>query len=631
MSNTGQPMIRDADAQLASISGGLQRTATVPPRHSPPWFGKDETDPSMTHSASWKDGENEVEDMAAHDTKPVVAPHTTAEIHAPAPGFDSADPKSRLASNHFKQMQQEVVLESSAVKGSEFPLAPEEVSPGRFIKLKLLGQGAVGKVYLVKLKDENRLYAMKVLTKDETVKRNRVQRVMTELEILATVNHPFLVTMYASIQTNTRLCFIMEFCEAGEFFRILQSLPKKRLNESQARFYAAEVILALEYLHFCGFIYRDLKPENILMKKNGHIALTDFDLSKQAEAKGPQVVQKKPQSLMMKMKGSFLRRADSSVSKLNDMDIVDSEPVMLHASTSFVGTEEYIAPEVVQARPQTAAMDWWTLGILIYEMLTGTTPFKGRNANQTYHNITHDNIHWPLDVHVSTECKQLVRKLLIRDPERRLGSHSGASEIKREKWFAGLNFSLIRNETPPILPRMKDPYDMSQYEGALNAFDESDEEDHGNDDDGESFEGGDHEGELDSGVSKQKSFKPTIAPEESENYTQPDAAEGQNTLTAAVDGMQKMNIEEEEFKMLSNQSSKNVAFVESQLEQAAMETPLDLSHHGSGSFVRTKSGRTPRIISSNSRSQSKKPSNVSGDPFFDFDTLRNPEDIERKY
>jgi len=157
-------------------------------------------------------------------------------------------------------------------------------------------------VFLVLLKGHNKLYAMKVLTKEEMIQRNKVKRVMTEREILATVNHPFIVTMYASFQTMDRLCFVMEYCAGGEFFRVLQKQPKKRLKEDACRFYAAEVTLALEYLHHEGFIYRDLKPENILMRESGHIALTDFDLSKQAQPVAPRVIQQQVK-LMDRLKG----------------------------------------------------------------------------------------------------------------------------------------------------------------------------------------------------------------------------------------------------------------------------------------------------------------------------------------
>lgn len=172
----------------------------------------------------------------------------------------SSTPTLPMSPSTFAGTSSEQVLARSAVPYSEvFPVRDTAVvGPKHFQKLKLLGRGGIGKVYLVLLRGTDRLYAMKQLTKEDIFSRNKIQRVMTEREILATASHPFIVTMYASFQTTHRLCFVMEYCAGGEFFRVLQRQPQKRLRESAARFYAAEVVLALEYLHHVGFIYRDL-------------------------------------------------------------------------------------------------------------------------------------------------------------------------------------------------------------------------------------------------------------------------------------------------------------------------------------------------------------------------------------
>lgn len=261
------------------------------------------------------------------------------------------------------------VLARSALPTSEaFPVS-EDLGPHNFQKLKLLGRGAVGKVYLVLLKGKDKVYAMKVLTKKEMIEKNKIKRVLTEREILATVNHPLIVTMYASFQTAERLYYVMDYCQGGEFYQFLQKQPNQRLPEAAVKFYTAEVVLALEYLHHMGFIYRDLKPENVLMRANGHIALTDFDLSKQGQAISPRVIETQL-SLVQKMKSGIRGnsktdacKSSSSLALANDisfaknltgkkggnrtsLEIVDSEPVLTGDCTSFVGTEEYIAPEV---------------------------------------------------------------------------------------------------------------------------------------------------------------------------------------------------------------------------------------------------------------------------------------------
>jgi protein-serine/threonine kinase len=309
-------------------------------------------------------------------------------------------------------------------------------------------------VHLVSLETTSRLYAMKEVMKHAMLKQKKVLRVLTELEILATAHHPFIVTMYASFETTARFCFIMEYCAGGAFFKVLSRQPLKRLEEEAAKFYASEVLLALEYLHYLGFFYRDLKPENILMHGDGHIVLTDFDLSKQAHPVSPRMIHHHSTILE---KVSKLLKPSTNCSRLSDFEIVDSEPVLLHETNSFVGTIEYLAPEVVNGANQTPAVDWWGFGILIFEMMTGTTPFRAEMISDTLTKIrTTEKIIWPRDVEVSSAGKKLVKKLLRRDVERRLGSINGASDIMADKWFANINFPVIRNETPPIIPPISD-------------------------------------------------------------------------------------------------------------------------------------------------------------------------------
>ncbi|RDW72124.1 putative serine kinase ppk14 [Coleophoma crateriformis] len=314
-----------------------------------------------------------------------------------------------------------------------------EVGPGSFDKIKLIGKGDVGKVYLVREKKSSRLYAMKVLSKKEMIKRNKIKRALAEQEILATSNHPFIVTLYHSFQSEDHLYLCMEYCSGGEFFRALQTRPGKCIPEEDARFYAAEVTAALEYLHLMGFIYRDLKPENILLHQSGHIMLSDFDLSKQSDPGG------KPTMILG-------RNGNNS----NSLPTIDTKSCIANFRTnSFVGTEEYIAPEVIKGCGHTSAVDWWTLGILVYEMLFGTTPFKGKNRNATFANILRDDVPFPENSgspQVSNLCKSLVRKLLIKDENRRLGARAGASDVKGHPFFRTTQWALIRHMKPPMIP-----------------------------------------------------------------------------------------------------------------------------------------------------------------------------------
>lgn len=313
-----------------------------------------------------------------------------------------------------------------------------EVGPSSFQKLALLGRGDVGKVYLVKEKKTDKLFAMKVLSKSEMIKRKKIKRVLAEQEILATANHPFIVTLYHSFQSETYLYFCMEYCAGGEFFRALQLMPDKCLPEDDARFYAAEVTAALEYLHLMGFIYRDLKPENILLHESGHIMLSDFDLAKQSSVPGG-------------------RPAKVKQILPNGAPLIDTKSCTANVpARSFVGTEEYIAPEVMDRDGHTSAVDWWTLGILVYEMIFATTPFKGKNRKETFDNIMNLPVHFPYYPRISSKCKDIITQLLIKDDTLRLGSRTGASEVKQHKWFSKISWGLLRNTQPPIVPKARD-------------------------------------------------------------------------------------------------------------------------------------------------------------------------------
>ncbi|KAJ3027490.1 serine/threonine protein kinase, AGC, partial [Rhizophlyctis rosea] len=351
-----------------------------------------------------------------------------------------------------------------SVSYSSIKISDVEVKPSSFVKHRLIGKGDVGKVYLVEKKSNGRLYAMKVLSKQEMIKRNKIKRVLAEQEILATSNHPFIVTLYHSFQSEDYLYFIMEYCCGGEFFRALQTRPGKCLVEKDARFYAAEVICAIEYLHLMGFIYRDLKPENILLHQTGHIMLTDFDLSKPSDQAGAPAIVKSGFSSDMGLLQNLQFQLGSATA-------IDTRSCTANIRTnSFVGTEEYIAPEVIKGCGHTSAVDWWTLGILLYEMLYSTTPFKGFNRNSTFSNILHNDVTFPDKPEVSSVCKNLIKKLLNKDEDKRLGSRAGASDVKSHPFFRGINWALLRHCEPPIIPVVRDAKDTSNFRQIEESF-----------------------------------------------------------------------------------------------------------------------------------------------------------------
>nr|ACO52468.1 neochrome [Diplazium dilatatum] len=309
----------------------------------------------------------------------------------------------------------------------------ERLGLKHFRPIKPLGSGDTGSVHLVELRGTGQVFALKAMDKSMMLNRNKVHRARAEREILGMMDHPFLPTLYASFQTKTHVCLVMDFCPSGDLFLLQDKQPNKTLSEEAARFYAAEVVVALEYLHCMGVIYRDLKPENLLLQKNGHILLTDFDLSFLTSCH-PQLI----------TSGRGGRRR---IKKRRARVTFCAEPHV--SSNSFVGTEEYIAPEIISGHPHSSAVDWWALGILLYEMLYGHTPFCGRNRHKTFINVLNDELTFPTSIPVSLAGRQLIAGLLQRDPARRLGAFRGASDVKKHPFFQGIDWPLIRWRNPP--------------------------------------------------------------------------------------------------------------------------------------------------------------------------------------
>jgi serine/threonine protein kinase len=249
---------------------------------------------------------------------------------------------------------------------------------------------------------------MKTIDKLEILERNKLHRLITEERILQLCDHPFLATLYCTMQSEHYLHFVMEYCPGGELYKLLYAQKGNRFQERDAQFYAAEVLVTLQYLHVLGCIYRDLKPENILIMHDGHARLTDFDLCiLNAEFK-PKMVAAPPELHTVTSRaiqvhkpgsnanGSRGRRGSTSGGKrpvLADGLVLFGEPQT--RTNSFVGTEEYLSPEVIQGNSHGAAVDWWSLGILIYELCFGTTPFKGQRRSETFSNIV--KVRFPLD------------------------------------------------------------------------------------------------------------------------------------------------------------------------------------------------------------------------------------------
>ncbi|XP_058436899.1 ribosomal protein S6 kinase alpha-2 isoform X2 [Marmota monax] len=298
----------------------------------------------------------------------------------------------------------------------------EKADPSQFELLKVLGQGSYGKVFLVRKvtgSDAGQLYAMKVLRKATLKVRDRVRSKM-ERDILAEVNHPFIVKLHYAFQTEGKLYLILDFLRGGDLFTRLSK--EVMFTEEDVKFYLAELALALDHLHGLGIIYRDLKPENILLDEEGHIKITDFGLSKEA---------------------------------------IDHDK----RAYSFCGTIEYMAPEVVNRRGHTQSADWWSFGVLMFEMLTGSLPFQGKDRKETMALILKAKLGMPQ--FLSSEAQSLLRALFKRNPCNRLGAGiDGVEEIKRHPFFVTIDWNkLYRKEIkPPFKPAVGRPEDTFHFD-----------------------------------------------------------------------------------------------------------------------------------------------------------------------
>jgi serine/threonine protein kinase len=278
-----------------------------------------------------------------------------------------------------------------------------------------------GKVFLVKENKSGNMFALKVLRKDNIIKRNQVEHTKTERSVLGYVKHPFIVGMNMAFQSRDKLYFVLDYCAGGELFFHLGKVGL--FPEARTRFYAAEIILAISYVHSLDIIYRDLKPENVLLDASGHIRLTDFGLSKEG--------------------------ISNSSSGAN----------------SFCGTPEYLAPEILNRQGHGRAVDWWSLGALTYEMLTGLPPFYCQDRERLFEKIRKSELNYPASL--SSNSKNLLRGLLTKDPNKRLGSGPrDADEIKPHNFFASIDWDkLSRGEvTPPWKPKITSTQDTSQFD-----------------------------------------------------------------------------------------------------------------------------------------------------------------------
>lgn len=300
-----------------------------------------------------------------------------------------------------------------------------KVSMADFDYLKLLGKGTFGKVILVREKRSGRCYAMKILRKELVIAKDEVAHTVTESRVLQSSRHPFLTALQYAFQTSDRLCFVMEYANGGELFFHLSR--ERVFPEPRARFYGAEIVSALEYLHSRDVVYRDIKLENLMLDKDGHIKITDFGLCKEG--------------------------------------VTDGTPMR-----TFCGTPEYLAPEVLEDNDYGRAVDWWGLGVVMYEMLCGRLPFYSADHERLFELILLQELRFPKSL--GPESRSLLAGLLRKDPKQRLGGGPGdAHEVMQHRFFAGIDWLDVvqRKLVPPFRPQVTSEVDTRYFDEEFTA------------------------------------------------------------------------------------------------------------------------------------------------------------------
>ncbi|EEF51530.1 probable serine/threonine protein kinase IRE [Ricinus communis] len=351
-------------------------------------------------------------------------------------------------SNHMAD--EESSLEDDAVRSwRASPINPskDRTSIEDFEIIKPISRGAFGRVFLAKKRATGDLFAIKVLKKADMIRKNAVESILAERNILISVRNPFVVRFFYSFTCRENLYLVMEYLNGGDLYSLLRNLGC--LDEDMARVYIAEVVLALEYLHSLSVIHRDLKPDNLLIGQDGHLKLTDFGLSKVGlinstdDLSGP----------------SFNSSVFFDDGAQKGQNSSKREQRQKH---SVVGTPDYLAPEILLGTGHGTTADWWSVGIILFELLVGIPPFNAENPQQIFDNIMNRDIPWPrVPEEMSFEACDLIDKLLTENPLQRLGA-TGSKEVKQHSFFGDINWDTLARQKAMFIPAA-DAHDTSYF------------------------------------------------------------------------------------------------------------------------------------------------------------------------
>uniref|UniRef100_A0A0D3AYC5 non-specific serine/threonine protein kinase n=1 Tax=Brassica oleracea var. oleracea TaxID=109376 RepID=A0A0D3AYC5_BRAOL len=416
--------------------------------HSP----ENDRDPQQTSSTSAKllkedDRRQSAADQGStsHDSSEMLAPSSLGLNHSWSHGDDKKVDSSNTVAEEESSADEDVVrsLRTSPLN----PRAKDRTSIEDFEIIKPISRGAFGRVFLARKRATGDLFAIKVLKKADMIRKNAVESILAERNILISVRNPFVVRFFYSFTCRENLYLVMEYLNGGDLFSLLRNLGC--LDEDMARIYIAEVVLPLEYLPSVNIIHRDLKPDNLLINQDGHIKLTDFGLSKVGLINSTDDLSG---DASLGNSGFFAEDGRPQHSQGRDC----------RKKHEVVGTPDYLAPEILLGMGHGKTADWWSVGVILFEVLVGIPPFNAETPQQIFENLINRDIPWPsVPDEISYEAYDLINKLLTENPVQRLGA-TGLKSVKRHNFFKDINWDTLARQKAMFVPSAE-PQDTSYF------------------------------------------------------------------------------------------------------------------------------------------------------------------------